>query len=56
MPIHWGALYPRGKRQERALNLIPTLARHGPAVWEGMLAQARRHAGSLVAEGRPATP
>ena len=48
-----GALYPLGTRQERALNVLPSLARHGTALWEGMLEQARRHAESLVAGGRP---
>jgi bacillithiol biosynthesis cysteine-adding enzyme BshC len=51
-----GALYPLGTRQERALNLLPTLARHGGALWEAMLAQARRHAESLVNGGRPWAP
>ena len=47
------SLYPLGKRQERALNPVPLLARHGPALWEAMLAQARTHAESLVERGHP---
>jgi uncharacterized protein YllA (UPF0747 family) len=47
------ALYPLGTRQERALNPVPLLARHGPALWEAMLAQARLHAASLVERGHP---
>ncbi|AHG90766.1 protein of unknown function UCP012535 [Gemmatirosa kalamazoonensis] len=47
------ALYPLGKRQERALNPVPLLARHGPALWEAMLARARAHATSLVERGHP---
>ena len=47
------ALYPLGTRQERALNPVPLLARHGPALWEAMLAQARVHAASLVERGHP---
>jgi bacillithiol synthase len=43
-----GALYPGGVRQERALNLLPTLARHGPGVLDLMLDGARAHAGTLV--------
>jgi len=43
-----GALYPGGVRQERALNLLPTLARHGPGVIDLMLDAARVHAGILV--------
>lgn len=43
-----GALYPGGMRQERALNLLPSLARHGTGVWDAMRAAARRHAEALV--------
>lgn len=43
-----GALFPLGKRQERALNLVPLLARHGPALLDGMRAEAARHAEALV--------
>ena len=42
-----GALYPGGVRQERALNLMPLLARHGPTLLEGILEEARLHAQSL---------
>ncbi|MFL5581324.1 MAG: bacillithiol biosynthesis BshC [Gemmatimonadaceae bacterium] len=44
-----GSLYPMHKRQERALNFLPILARHGPQLVDEMLAQARAHAASLVA-------
>ena len=43
-----GALYPGGVRQERALNLIPIMARHGLTVLEGMREAAREHAQALV--------
>ena len=48
-----GALYPHGERQERALNLLPLLARHGPLLLERMRERAREHADALV-EGDPA--
>jgi bacillithiol biosynthesis cysteine-adding enzyme BshC len=47
-----GALFPLGTRQERALNIIPFIARHGPVVTERMLAAARDHARELVGTGR----
>jgi uncharacterized protein YllA (UPF0747 family) len=43
-----GALFPHGKRQERALNPIPMLARHGSLVIDGMLTAARRHAREVL--------
>lgn len=43
-----GALYPGGYRQERALNLVPLLARHGMGVVDAMRQAARRHADALV--------
>lgn len=43
-----GSLYPAGKRQERALNFLPLLARHGQALLAAMLAAARGHAGALI--------
>lgn len=43
-----GALYPEGVRQERALNLLPLMARHGPTLVESMRAAATTHARSLV--------
>jgi bacillithiol synthase len=46
------SLFPLGKRQERALNALPLLARHGPALWDAMLQGARAHAGSLLTRGR----
>lgn len=51
------ALFPLGKPQERMLNLMPLLARHGEPLLEAMLDAARGHAaalieGSLVATGR----
>ena len=42
------ALYPDGKRQERALNFLPLLARHGPALLERMRERAMEHARALV--------
>jgi len=47
-----GALFPLGTRQERALNIVPFLARHGAIVTERMLASAREHARDLVGTGR----
>jgi uncharacterized protein YllA (UPF0747 family) len=51
------ALFPLGKPQERMLNLMPLLARHGEPLLEAMLDAARGHAaalveGTLVATGR----
>ncbi|MGI8497010.1 MAG: bacillithiol biosynthesis protein BshC [Gemmatimonadaceae bacterium] len=45
------ALYPLGKPQERVLNVVPLLARHGPALFETMRARASEHAAALV-QGR----
>lgn len=42
-----GALYPNGKPQERALNVIPLLAKYGNEVLTGILAKAREHAASV---------
>jgi bacillithiol biosynthesis cysteine-adding enzyme BshC len=42
------ALYPHGKRQERALNLIPMLARHGVTLLEEMRIIAATHASALI--------
>ena len=43
-----GALFPLGIRQERALNLLPTLARHGVGLLDRMRAAADSHAARLV--------
>lgn len=43
-----GALFPAGKRQERGVNLLPMLARHGPVLWEQLLSAVRAHAHQLV--------
>lgn len=43
-----GALYPGGTRQERALNIIPLLARHGRRTLLDMAAAARAHAHRLL--------
>jgi uncharacterized protein YllA (UPF0747 family) len=43
-----GALYPFGGRQERTLNLVPTLARHGLDVLEELHRAAAGHAEALV--------
>jgi hypothetical protein len=47
-----GALFPLGTRQERALNIIPFLARHGRVVTDRMIAAARVHARALVGTER----
>ena len=49
------SLYPFGERQERALNLIPTLSRHGIALLTEMRDAAGQHASRLV-EGTSARP
>jgi bacillithiol biosynthesis cysteine-adding enzyme BshC len=50
------SLFPRGKRQERALNLIPLLARHGQPLWEAMQDAARAHARGLIDGAEEARP
>lgn len=51
-----GALFPGGKRQERGVNLLPLLARHGPALWAQLLTAVRAHVRQLVnGEQRPRT-
>ena len=42
-----GALYPHGEPQERALNVIPLLAKYGNEVFDGIRAKTREHAESL---------
>ena len=49
-----GSLYPAGKRQERALNLLPLLARYGQPLLNDMEAAARAHATALVDAPREA--
>jgi bacillithiol biosynthesis cysteine-adding enzyme BshC len=44
-----GALYPDGMRQERALNLLPLLARHGPMLMGRLRSATAAYADSLVA-------
>ena len=43
-----GALFPNGQPQERALNMVPLLARHGPTLFDTMRQLARKHAETLV--------
>lgn len=43
-----GALYPLGIRQERALNLVPLLARHGVEVFRRLREGTESHARELV--------
>jgi uncharacterized protein YllA (UPF0747 family) len=50
------ALRPKGAPQERVLNAVPMLARHGPALLDAMLAAARTHAEAVVARGADAFP
>jgi bacillithiol synthase len=45
------SLHPLGKPQERVLNFIPLLARHGAPLLESMRARAAEHAVSLLAGG-----
>ena len=51
-----GALYPFGGRQERTLNLIPILARHGAELLGELHAAATVYADEIVAGMRVATP
>ena len=46
-----GALFPGGVRQERALNFVPLLTRHGPALLDAMRQRAAEHAAALVGAG-----
>ena len=43
-----GSLYPAGAPQERALNLIPLLARHGDELVQSVLIEARKHADRIT--------
>ncbi|MFN8574928.1 MAG: bacillithiol biosynthesis cysteine-adding enzyme BshC [Gemmatimonadaceae bacterium] len=43
-----GALFPNGTRQERALNVVPLLVRHGLGLLDRMTEEARGHARRLV--------
>lgn len=47
-----GYFFPGGKPQERALSLVPFLARSGPRLLDAMLAEARSHATVLVGRSR----
>jgi uncharacterized protein YllA (UPF0747 family) len=47
-----GSLFPNGVRQDRALNLVPLLARHGLGLLDAMRDRAAVHARSLVAAAR----
>jgi uncharacterized protein YllA (UPF0747 family) len=42
------SLYPLGIPQERALNVIPLIARYGDELFESVMAEASPHAASLV--------
>ena len=48
------SLRPRGARQERTLNAIPMLARHGGELLNEMRQAAGPHASALVESSRPA--
>ena len=43
-----GALHPFGHPQERALNIVPLLARYGTALLDDVLVEVRAHAASLA--------
>ncbi len=43
-----GALFPFGKPQERALNIVPLLARHGDMLIDAVLTETRKHAAGLA--------
>ncbi len=42
------ALFPLGKAQERILNVVPLLARHGDDLFASVMREADLHAGSLA--------
>ena len=42
------SLFPLGKPQERVLNFIPMLARHGAPLLAQMRARAMEHAGHVL--------
>jgi len=50
------ALYPLGKPQERVLNLMPMLARHGRSLLGMMLDRAREQMSELVDPARDTSP
>jgi uncharacterized protein YllA (UPF0747 family) len=50
------SLFPLGRPQERELNFIPFLARHGAPLLGAMREAAGGHAASLIAGGAPRTP
>jgi bacillithiol biosynthesis cysteine-adding enzyme BshC len=43
------ALFPLGKPQERVLNLMPMLARHGTSLLDAMRGRAEEHAEAIIA-------
>jgi uncharacterized protein YllA (UPF0747 family) len=45
------SLFPNGVPQERALNILPFLARYGRIVRDQMIASASRHAETLIGNG-----
>ena len=51
-----GALFPLGTRQERALNMLPFMARHGNVITDRMITGARAHARWLVGRDRETNP
>ncbi|HEX7121076.1 MAG TPA: bacillithiol biosynthesis BshC [Gemmatimonadaceae bacterium] len=52
-----GALYPFGARQERVLNLVPVLSRHGLDLLERLRDEAGHHARALIgATARASAP
>ena len=42
------AITPQGVRQERRLNFVPLLARHGEGLLAQLMAGAAVHAGTLI--------
>jgi len=51
-----GALFPLGTRQERALNMLPFMARHGNVITDRMITGARAHARWLVGRNPETNP
>lgn len=43
-----GALFPLGSAQDRALNIVPLLARHGDDLFASVMNETKKHAGTLA--------
>lgn len=43
-----GALFPLGSAQDRGLNIVPLLARHGDELFSSVMNETKKHAGTLA--------